>query len=281
LARVTSPNPVNLEVESGRRYLGFLATPAQDGLVVVQGTRTDTLKLGSVIEITPISASFVERVTAYLDIGFTLAKANQATTFSLSGKTDYQGPTIGAEISFDSYAQGQESVATTTRNTIRQSVSWYLGQKWSAIGLAQQEQNDELDLDHRITAGGAMERQLGHTNQYELSTGAGIVGTQEKFTSTTGTSSGTNLEGLLSLSWDAFRFDSPKLDFGVRLAAFPSLSESGRVRGQADIRLEYELFKDFNTGIRFSDTFDSRPPQETATKNDYVTTLTIGWSYRR
>ena len=43
----------------------------------------------------------------------------------------------------------------------------------------------------------------------------------------------------------------------------------------------YELFNDFNTGIRFTDTFDSRPLEESASKNDYVTTLTIGWSYRR
>ena len=61
---------------------------------------------------------------------------------------------------------------------------------------------------------------------------------------------------------------------------FPSLSQAGRVRSQTDVRLTYEVFNDFNAGIRFSDTFDSRPP-EGATKNDYIVTLTIGWSYRR
>jgi hypothetical protein len=83
------------------------------------------------------------------------------------------------------------------------------------------------------------------------------------------------------MSWSAFRFDSPKLDFSTNLAMFPSISDAGRVRGQAAVRLEYEVFKDFNAGIRVTDTFDSRPPAESATKNDYVTALTIGWSYRR
>jgi putative salt-induced outer membrane protein YdiY len=85
---------------------------------------------------------------------------------------------------------------------------------------------------------------------------------------------------LLAFDWDAFRFDSPKLDFNTAVAVFPSLSQAGRVRTQADIRLQYELFNDFDAGIRWSDTFDSRPP-EGATKNDYIVTLTIGWSYRR
>jgi hypothetical protein len=125
-----------------------------------------------------------------------------------------------------------------------------------------------------------MQRVLGRTNNMELTVGAGLVGTQEQFSSTQGRSSDTSAEGLIALSWNAFRFDSPKLDFSLALATFPSLSQKDRVRGQTEIRLVYELFKDFNTGIRVTDTFDSSPP-EGAPKNDYITTLTIGWSYRR
>jgi len=90
----------------------------------------------------------------------------------------------------------------------------------------------------------------------------------------------TSLEGLVTANWDVFHFDSPKLDFSTDLAVFPSLSQAGRVRGQGNVRLVYELFKDFNTGVRLTETFDSRPP-EGATKNDYVVEFTVGWSYRR
>jgi hypothetical protein len=114
----------------------------------------------------------------------------------------------------------------------------------------------------------------------ELSLGAGLVATQEQFSSTTASTRATGLEGLLTADWSAFRFDSPKLDFGTNVALFPSITDAGRVRGQGAFRLVYEVFKDFNAGVRFTDTFDSRPP-EGATKNDYVTELTIGWSYRR
>jgi Protein of unknown function, DUF481 len=280
IAKITSPHPFHLETSDGIRYFGLLAASDRSQAVVVRGERSDTLDVDHVVEITPLNANFVERVTSYLDVGFTLAKANQATTFSLGGAADYRGATFGSQLSFDSYAQGQETVPTTTRNTIRQSVSWYLPERWSAVGLVQIEQNDELDLDHRLTAGGAMSRALQHTNQMELSLGAGLVGTQEQYRSVSGTTRNTSLEGLVALDWDAFRFDSPKLDFNTAVAVFPSLSQAGRVRGQGALRLQYEVFKDFNAGIRLTDTFDSRPP-EGATKNDYIVTLTIGWSYRR
>jgi putative salt-induced outer membrane protein YdiY len=187
---------------------------------------------------------------------------------------------MGNQTKFDSYAQGQQSVPTTTRNSLRQTVSWYLPDRWSALAVLQFEQNEELDLDHRLTGGGAMSRTVRQTNTMELSLGAGLVATQEQYSPTTGRTTNSSLEGLLALDWEAFRFDSPKLDFSTGAAVFPSLSQAGRVRSQTDVRLTYEVFNDFNAGVRLSDTFDSRPP-EGATKNDYIVTLTIGWSYRR
>jgi hypothetical protein len=262
------------------RYFGRLSSPARDGFVVIQDVRADTLPVENVIEVTPLNASFTQRVMSYLDVGFTLAKANQATTFSLSGKTTYRGPEFGSQVSYDSYAQGQESVPTTTRNTLGQTVTWYVLERWSAVGLAQFEQNDELDLDHRITAGGGGEFEIVHTNHQELNAAAGLVGTQEEFTSETGNTSDTNLEGFVAVNWSAFRFDYPTLDFLASVATFPSITQAGRFRGQSEFRLVYELFNDFNVGLRFTDTFDTSPP-EGATKNDYITEFTIGWSYRR
>jgi hypothetical protein len=43
----------------------------------------------------------------------------------------------------------------------------------------------------------------------------------------------------------------------------------------------YELFPDFDIGITLSDNFDNDPPEETAPTNDFITTFTVGWSYRR
>ena len=280
VARLTSANSFDVEDSFGKRYFGRLAPATRDGYVVFLNGGADTLSVMSVIGITPVNATFVERLSAYLDLGFSLAKANQATTFSVSGKANYRGPSMSSQFTLDSYAQGQENVPTTTRNMLRQSVSWFLKGRWSASALVQLEQNEELDLDHRITAGGAMDHVLRHTNQTELALGAGLVGTQEEFSSGGQNTKNTSLEGLLAADWEVYHFDSPKLDFSTSIALFPSISQAGRVRGQGEFRLVYEVFKDFNAGVRLTDTFDSRPP-EGATKNDYVTELTIGWSYRR
>jgi hypothetical protein len=261
VARVSSVHPFQLEQQSGIKHFGTIGAPDRDGFVVVRNQRNDTLAIASVIEISPINASFPQRVTSYLDVGFTLAKAHRATTFSLSGAADYRGPSFGSQLKFDSYAQGQETVPTTTRNSGSQTFSWYLPHRWSAVGVVQVEQNEELDLDHRFVGGGGIERFLGRSNRMELSAAGGAVVTQERFSVEAGATEETSLEGLLAVGWSAFRFDSPKLDFSTTFALYPSFTQAGRVRGQGDLRLKYELFKDFNAGILFTDTFDSDPPE--------------------
>lgn len=278
---LTSPFAYDVELGNGETHFGRLVAAARDGYLVVQNVTADTLRIPSVVGITTLDAGFLQRVKSYLDMGFTLAKAHKATTFSLSGSAEYRAADFGSAFKFDAYSQGQEDIATTVRNSARQSFSWYLPERWSLVGLFQYEHNDELSLDHRFSYGGALERVLKHTNASQVAVGAGLVGIQEQFTSTGGGTSGSSVEALGLVNWDAFRFDSPKLDFSTGLALFPSLSDLGRVRGQAELRTKYELFKDFNVGVQFTDNFDSRPPEADVSKNDYITTLTIGWSYRR
>ena len=281
VASVRSTHAFDVEMSWGASYFGQLDTLAIPGYLLVRGDQVDTLRIPNIVEISMIDARLSQRIKSYLDVGFTLAKAHQATTFSLNGQTDYRSHTIGAATKYDSDAQGQEHVATTSRTSIRQSLSWFLPDRWSAVAIGQFEQNDELGLDHRWTYGGAAQRVLKHSNRAEVSAGVGLVGIQEQFTSASeGTSASSSVEGLLNLDWEAFRFDSPKLDFGTNVALFPSLSDLGRVRGQAELRVKYELFSDFNVGTQFTDNFDSRPP-DGVSKNDYIATLTIGWSYRR
>jgi len=281
VASVRSIHAFDVEMSWGESYFGTLDTLGIPGYLLVRGETADTLRIPNIVEINMIDAKFSQRIKSYLDVGFTLAKANQATTFSLGGQTDYRSHKVGSTTNFDSYAQGQEHIATTSRNSVRQSLSWFLPERWSAVALGQFEQNDELGLDHRWAYGGAAQRVLKHSNRAEVSAGAGLVGIQEAFTSASeGSTSSSSVEGLVNLDWEAFRFDSPKLDFGTNVALFPSLSDLGRVRGQAEIRIKYEIFRDFNVGTHFTDNFDSRPPEDVG-KNDYIATLTIGWSYRR
>ncbi len=286
IARVTSQFFFEVELSSGRKFFGRLAEPAEDGRVVVQLTRPDTIPLHEVVSLVRIDARFVTRLKAYLDVGFTLAKANLATTFTTSGEVAYRGQRIGGKVAFNSYAQGQRDVPTTTRNSFNLSAQRYLPRRWAAGGVLGLEQNDELSLDLRVTIGAAAGRTQVQTNSAELSFLGGAVLVQESFShrdSAGGPADTvkTSVEGLIGANWSAFRLDSPKLDFSTELRIYPGITTLGRVRGDLDVRVRYELLKDFFVGLNLSDQFDSRPPGGSGARNDFITSVSIGWSYRR
>lgn len=286
VAQVSSPHTFEVEMATGAKYFGQLDFTGRNGTLAVRGSRVDTLAIPSVVRISTLDAGFFQRVRAYLDVGFTFAKANKATTFNTSGEAAYRGDRYGSKLRLDSYAQGQESTATVTRNSIGLNVTRYLPKRWSAVALTGAEQNDELNLALRFTGAGALGRALIQSNSSEVSAGGGLAVTRERFTQTDpssaeGDKTKTNLEGMLVAQWDAFRYDSPKLDFSTTFFLYPSITTPGRLRGELSTRLKYELFRDFNVGVNLTDTFDSRPPEETAQTNDYIMSFTIGWSYRR
>ena len=286
VSRLTSARSFEVETTTGAKHIGRLVAVDRGGMLVVGGDVLDTLTITDVVAISSLDAGFLKRVRAYLDMGLTYAKANEATTFTTEGEAAYRGDKIGTTFGFSSYAQGQESLPTTARNSVYLRGIRFLPQRWSLAALGMAEQNDELNLKLRVSGAAALGRVLRRSNSSELGVGTGLAVTRERFAPGPGDppdeeKAGNNLEGLLFAGWDAFRFDSPKLDFGTSLYLYPSLSTAGRVRGEATLRLKYEVISDFNVGVSATDTFDSEPPEETATKNDFITSFTIGWSYRR
>src|SRR5262245_56082732 len=108
VARLTSIHLFEVELYHGATYFGRIVESNRGRFLVVEdGGTSDTLRIEDVVEMAAIDAGFLQRVKAYLDMGFTLAKAHQATTYSLAGQADYRGDKLGSELKFDSYLQGQ------------------------------------------------------------------------------------------------------------------------------------------------------------------------------
>jgi hypothetical protein len=290
ILRVTSNRYYEVELSSGVKYFGTLASSGADGEVVVELTTSDTLPMARVVQIVPVLSRFVDRLKAYLDIGFNLAKANTNLTFTADGEVEYRGPKWGSTFSASTYFQSQSGQEGTTRGKLQLAGVRYLPKRWSGISFVSAEQNEEQRLDLRATFGLGGAYRISQTNSHELRTAVGAVVTRELYSDTTSggapaDTAGYNLEGLVVFSWDAFRFDSPKLDFSTGLTVFPSVSSLGRIRADLNLRIKYEVFSDFNVGLTFWDSFDSRPParegEERRVNNDFTVALTIGWSYRR
>ena len=86
----------------------------------------------------------------------------------------------------------------------------------------------------------------------------------------------TDTEALVSMDLEWFRYDEPELDVSMQFNLFQRLSGSKEPRGNLDVNLRWEIFKDFFWGFSIYYTFDAQSDTAEPT-TDYGTFTSIGW----
>ncbi len=81
------------------------------------------------------------------------------------------------------------------------------------------------------------------------------------------------------VSWSVFRYDRPETDLTMSFLVFPSITVSGRVRGELDVSLKREIFKDFFWSLSAYESYDSKPASAEAHTNDWGVANSFGWSF--
>jgi Protein of unknown function, DUF481 len=275
VARVVSIHPFEVELASGAKYYGVLQSPVDESLQV-GAEAANTFPLTEVITVTPMDDYFWARVKAYLDLGFTLAKSNQALTLSGDGEFAYRGQHFGGALDFNTYIQNDKNTTAVGQGSVNLTGTYYFT-NWRVAVQFGGDHNDELDLKLRLDLSAGVAYPLFRNKSMEFWLSGGLIGVRELYTSGT---PNLNLAAYIGGEWQAFRYDSPKLDSTISVQLIPVLSELWRTRGNISVKVKYELFYNFNVGINFTYTFDTEPPDPTAAHTDYLLSLTIGWTYR-
>jgi len=87
-----------------------------------------------------------------------------------------------------------------------------------------------------------------------------------------------NYQGQLETTLRMFRYDHPKTDVTAGLTVLPSLSESGRGRGEASLKAKWELVNDLFFQLMVYDSYDNKPA-ENSTTNDWGLVTSLGYTF--
>jgi hypothetical protein len=274
VASIASVHIFEMELTSARKLFGSPSEGPQPGTLEMNG---EVLSLISVVSITEISPSFLERTEGYLDLGWTLAKANRAHTANFNAEARYRGEKLGSNLNFSFYEQGQEDADVTRNASVVLDLNRFIQVVWAARFFVSVSRDDALDLELRTFIGSGARRRIVRTNRMTASWSAGLVGTREQYVDES--ASYLSAEFLAAADFSAFRLDSPELDLILDLRTFTSLTESERVRANFDARIRYEVFSDFYLALTLKSSYDTNPPSDTALKTSYTSGLSVGWSW--
>jgi putative salt-induced outer membrane protein YdiY len=278
IARLESDKVFRFEVGSGVDWFGSLLDSESDGELLVQ-REEGTLRISTdrVVSITPLKVSVRAGIDGYVSAGLSYMKATEITQFNFGLDVSYDARHYAVALKASSNLSRQPASEQSRRNDVSTNYRYYWRPHWFVIGLGGLQQNDELGLQLRsyVTAG------VGHkfisTQASSLSASLGFSASKEE---ATGDTDGKNsLEGALYVEYQVFKLETPKLDIAATAGAFPSLTVSGRMRTNVDIRFRWELIADFNWEVTTFWSSDNKPLNGEAGTSDFGVITGVGYSF--
>jgi uncharacterized protein DUF481 len=274
---IESEKTFEIELVDGSKIWGKLEPSEPTGkLIVVSGGFRRPLGFLDVVRIAPLYRNVWTGLNGSVDFGFTYTEANSFVQLNFNGEATYRsrGFQLGTELS--AFVSHQEGVTASERAYWQVDYGYFLPRLWYLGAVARFEHNKELGLDLRALGGLGVGRHIVQTNQTLFDVLVGAAGSHETPIDGEGSYS---VEAVVASRYTYFMYDFPKLAFGVDVTVFPSLTDSGRVRLQADARVRRDIISDFYVSVSIFDTFDSRPPTEGAAKNDWGPVVSVGYKF--
>jgi Protein of unknown function, DUF481 len=275
VAEVTSTDTFEVETASGGRHVGSLQT--EGGLLVVTSeTASAPLDFEQVVELHPIAKKFWKRVDGSFDLGFSYTQAESTADLNLNAHVEYRRPAKITSLDGSVTVNAREDAPSTQRGDVTMTHLRVRRPKLFSGFLVQAQRNDELGLDLRALGGFGVGRNFKRSVRTELRGMAGLAVSEEW---PQNQPSQDNLEAFLGGLYRFNDFDQPNTEISLRLIAFPSLSESSRLRLEASFSIKRELVKDLYFSISAYESYDSEPLAVDVEQNDWGVSTSLGWSW--
>jgi Protein of unknown function, DUF481 len=277
LTSLVSMRLVEVTTTDGATLLGSLEQTTSSWIAVVGAERTVSIPMADATLITTIGRNFWLKLDGSVDAGFSYTKSSGVAQLNLNSDTQYRRPGFQGRLtaSFTQTHTGDES-ERDDRGAIQASYLRYRWPRWSIAGLGRFETNESLGLELRSQIAGAIGPRLVNSNRAQLSIAGGMAFNDERGVDVEPTQ---NVEALLLFQTSYYTYDTPKTNLDVGVQYYPSLTNTGRNRLQIDASVRREVLKDFFLAVSMYDTFDSRPPNPEADRNDVGVVVSVGWSY--
>jgi len=281
IAAVVSNQNIQLETVIGLRYFGQLATSEEHSeLIVVTKDGPRTLDAERVISMETIDGVGIGALDVELSLGYNFAKAGGVAQGNAALNMDWRSLIRIESLRFSTTTtesdNEQDSGGSSKRVTLALQHTRLWKDRWFTSGGLSFDRNDELGLNLRTSLNGGGGRYMVQSNTMLWSLDAGLQVSREDLDANE--EDADSLEATFRMKFDWFLFHDPEFDWSSILQVIPSLTESGRVRGEVETKLQWELIGDLNWGVSFYASFDNRPAL-TGSTSDYGVNTSLTYDF--
>jgi hypothetical protein len=141
ISEITAQAHFEVEDTAGRRYYGTLRPAGPGRLGVMQGDKTVTIDLRSVVRLWPIRQSFLRRLDGSIDLGASYTQSSGIGQGTFSAALTFRRPSFEASTRLDTTVTVQSAEPATSRNQLQVNYTQLLPNRWIVPGIGQFESN--------------------------------------------------------------------------------------------------------------------------------------------
>lgn len=304
-----------VRLDDGERVYGrFIPNSVPNQLTFRSGKVNQQLEIDDIVEVRPIEEELADKLDLQLSGTLNVDPRNQILTLAMRGTYDQRG----GRTTFSGRIDDSKIRARDEDNTVDESSNastFKISREfWRERGTAQSyrllnaryDSNDELGFDHRASLGIGLGRYLINELGHELAVSAGIQGVQERRErcddddrNSAAPYGGDNIgdtlparvkeslqtcndaELFLNFNWHLYSFQKLDMDISLNGNTYPSLSDWGRVRGDLDLLISWELFDSFYWTVSARTEVDNAADRDDTSNSNSDFNLTTGvtWKY--
>ncbi|MCX7546377.1 DUF481 domain-containing protein [Xanthomarina sp. F1114] len=278
VSTIISQKQFEIKLQNDAIYFGTLGASDSSGTVFII-TKTDKIlvHIKDIVELYPIKNSFWLRFSGNLSLGFNYSKGSDIGSLAFSGDINYRKKKAYFEVEWDQNNTYQADTLGSRKADV--SIAWQrlLRNGWSTQLAVAFSQNSELGIKERWGVNLMGLKDLSYNNWNRLYAGTGINLTHEiPYGSTT---EQNDIAGIFQVVWRVYKYKTPKLWVDSDISYLPYFTDSGRHRAVFNLNPKINLFSDnFKVGLKFYYTYDSKPPADAASTNDYGVNFQLSYS---
>jgi hypothetical protein len=271
-----------VEDKDGYKYYGTPELTEEGEVRVTRANAVVTIEKLQVIRITPIEESFWSRINGSVSLGVSYTKGSQVGRIDIALEARYRVEKNYVELIGSSNVTNdatRDSASTYQRYDVTLTYQHLFVRRAFSDVSSSAFRNDEQGIAFRGNLAAGLGVNIIQSHSHVVLSSLGLSVNREFPTDPTAVIT-NNLEGVISLSYTVFKYDTPKTSLTSNATGYPRLlPNTDRMRVDVDAALSQEIIKDFTLVLTFYYNFNSKPPSEEASKDDYGFTTSIGYKY--
>lgn len=256
-----------VETADKKIHYGTILSTEKPGMVLLQ-TKDQAIELtiGSITYLYFYGQSLGSRLSGNLGIGYSYTKSSDIGRLNLNGTLVYVERKVQTKLNADMILTSDSNKTTRERENLNLSCSYLFDNSLYVGAVLSYQRNINLGLLSRWQEGAGLGYKFARNQHSSGEMITGPVVNQEK---TIGKINNNTIEWAIEGTYSFFSFSQPNITVSTTQSAYFSFTQKGRIRQDGNIRIDWEMIKDFSLNLNFYHNYDRKSPATNNAKTDF------------